>query len=74
MYGSGTGNGGSFDEVQPRDRRHPAWIEGVTGNVENVVVIDGIAYAGGHFEAQPRPDPREQLLHPGREPEPPDGG
>jgi outer membrane protein assembly factor BamB len=27
------------------------WIEGVTGNVENVVVVDGIAYAGGHFEA-----------------------
>jgi len=50
MYGAGTGNGGSFMKFNP-STGDLVWIEGVTGNVENVVVIDGIAYAGGHFEA-----------------------
>jgi hypothetical protein len=50
MYGAGTGNGGSFMKFNPATG-DLVWIEGVTGNVENVVVIDGIAYAGGHFEA-----------------------
>ncbi|HSD02986.1 MAG TPA: hypothetical protein VLB81_11475 [Gaiellales bacterium] len=50
MYAAGTGNGGSFMKFTPATG-DLVWIEGVTGNVENVVVIDGIAYAGGHFEA-----------------------
>jgi hypothetical protein len=50
IYGAGTGNGGSFMKFTPATG-DLVWIEGVTGNVENVVVIDGIAYAGGHFEA-----------------------
>jgi len=50
IYAAGTGNGGSFMKFTP-STGDLVWIEGVTGNVENVVVIDGIAYAGGHFEA-----------------------
>jgi hypothetical protein len=49
-YAAGTGNGGSFMKFT-ESTGDLVWIEGVTGNVENVVVIDGIAYAGGHFEA-----------------------
>jgi hypothetical protein len=49
-YAAGTGNGGSFMKFTG-STGDLVWIEGVTGNVENVVVIDGIAYAGGHFEA-----------------------
>ena len=56
MYGAGTGNGGSFMKFNPATG-DLVWIEGVTGNVENVVVIDGIAYAGGHFEAYCGPIP-----------------
>jgi hypothetical protein len=56
MYGAGTGNGGSFMKFNPSTGAL-VWIEGVTGNVENVVVIDGIAYAGGHFEAYCGPIP-----------------
>ena len=56
MYGAGTGNGGSFMKFNP-STGDLVWIEGVTGNVENVVVIDGIAYAGGHFEAYCGPIP-----------------
>jgi len=50
IYAAGTGNGGSFMKFTP-STGDLVWIEGVTGNVENVVVVDGIAYAGGHFEA-----------------------
>jgi hypothetical protein len=50
VYAAGTGNGGSFMKLNP-STGGLVWVEGVTGNVENVVVIDGIAYAGGHFEA-----------------------
>jgi hypothetical protein len=49
-YAAGTGNGGSFMKFT-ESTGDLVWIEGVTGNVENVVVIVGIAYAGGHFEA-----------------------
>ena len=56
IYGAGTGNGGSFMKFNP-STGDLVWIEGVTGNVENVVVIDGIAYAGGHFEAYCGPIP-----------------
>jgi hypothetical protein len=56
LYGAGTGNGGSFMKFNP-STGDLVWIEGVTGNVENVVVIDGIAYAGGHFEAYCGPIP-----------------
>ena len=56
IYAAGTGNGGSFMKFTP-STGDLVWIEGVTGNVENVVVIDGIAYAGGHFEAYCGPIP-----------------
>lgn len=49
-YAAGTGNGGSFMKFT-ESTGDLVWIQGVTGNVENVVVVDGIAYAGGHFEA-----------------------